>query len=736
MPRPFAVIGFTVFFTLSILNEASTGATQAALAVFAAALVVTLLIKNLREAKVFTVSMISGVLSCVLLLCSNSFVYQPIISYAGKACSLNAVITSEGTMNYGNYYFDATVTEIDGQHADFPIRLTFSSPPEAEIYYFVSGDFKLYLPGSSSDEILSANKSKGIYIAAYPLEEGYSVIENDSGYFVGRKISQFRTAIKDSVYRILPNEYGGLAVALILGDKSGISNETLSVFNEIGITHLICVSGLHLSLWSVLVLTIFRKTGLNEKVAAVISAFFVIFFMLVAGLTHSVVRAGIMMLVYLFSIVVMRKSDSLNSLGLAITVIALENPFSIGSAGLQLSVLSTLGLILYSQTFRPKISEMTERINNSILKKSVNILISVFSVTGAATALTVPVTLQLYSSFNFAVFISNFLCVTAAGICMVLCAVGAAFGAFLPHIFNPFGFLGGFLCKYLFAISKIISKFDFLTFRIEKDKALILIAGVVLVAAFAVLLAYFRKPKPVVAVATCFLLFFGGLFVFSSNARKETVIRVTDCGNGTSVLMSHNGENILFGCGGTLYSGAYDILKLAEEAGGIDCLVVPDDKEENSAYFINVLKSITPENIFADTMPMGAEHLTGGSTVCKTDKLQKYENIKIKSCYVGDVFCSFAQTDDLSVLICFGPIKEIELLPTEFSNADVVISRSDYPDDLMNYNVKYTVINAENTRGMTIQNELISKGMKCAATAECGDIIIRARDGNISTYRK
>ena len=736
MPRPFAVIGFTVFFTLSILNQATTGATQAALAVFAAALVVTLLIKRIREAKVFTASMISAVLSCVLLLCSNSFVYQPIIYYAGKSCNLNAVITSEGTMNYGNYYYDAKVTEIDGQSADFPIRLTFSSPPEAEIYDFVSGDFKLYLPGSSSEEILSANKSKGIYVAAYPIDESYSVIENDSGYFVGRRISQFRTAIKDSVYRILPNEYGGLAVALILGDKSGISNETLSVFNEIGITHLICVSGLHLSLWSVLVLTIFRKTGLNEKVAAVISAFFVIFFMLVAGLTHSVVRAGVMMLVYLFSIIVMRKSDSLNSLGLAITVIALENPFSIGSVGLQLSVLSTLGLILYSQTLRPKISEMTEKVNNRFIKKSVNSIISVLSATGAATALTFPVTLQLYSSFNFAVFLSNFLCVSAAGICMVLCAIGAAFGALLPFVFNPFGFLGGILCKYLFAVSKIISKIDFLTFRIEQDKALILIAGVVLVAAFAVLLAYFGKPKPVVAVATCFTLFFGGLLAFSSSGRKETVIRVTDCGNGTAVFMSHEGKNILFGCGGTLYSGEYDILKSAEESGGIDGLIVPDDKEENSAHLINVLKCTRPDFIVSDTLPMGAEDLTAGSKVFKTDKIQFYENIKIKSFYYAEVFCTFAQTDDLSVLICYGPIEKIGELPTEFRNADVVISRSDYPDDLMNYNVKYTVVNAENTRGMTIQNELICKGMKCAATAECGDIIIRARDGDISTYRK
>ena len=71
--------------------------------------------------------------------------------------------------------------------------------------------------------------------------------------------------------------------------------------------------------------------------------------MLIAGMTYSVVRAGIMMLIYLLSVVLSRQRDSLNSLGFSVTVIAMENPFSIGALGLQLSVLSTAGLILYFQ---------------------------------------------------------------------------------------------------------------------------------------------------------------------------------------------------------------------------------------------------------------------------------------------------------------------------------------------------------------------------------------------------
>lgn len=733
MPRPFALIGFTVFFTLSILYELQTGATVAAFAVFSAALVVTLLIRKIRKAKVFTVAAVSGLLSCVLLICSNSFIYQPIASLEGRTFNLTAVITSEADLNYGNYYYDAKVSEVDGKTADFGIRLTFSTPLDAEPFDSVNGRFNFYLPGSSSSELLSANKAKGIYIAAYPSAEGYTVIENENGNFIGRKITELRNIIKDSVYRILPNEYGGLAVALILGDKSGISRETLSDFNAIGITHLICVSGLHLSLWSMLVLKIFRKTGLNEKIAAVISAVFVILFMLVAGMSHSVVRAGIMMLVYLFSILISRKSDSLNSLGFAITVIALVNPFSIGAVGLQLSVLSCLGLILYVQFFRPKIDELLDK--SKIPKRLLESVLSAFSVTAAASAFTLPVTLQLYGSFNFAVFASNFLCVTAAGICMVLCMFGAIFGALLPGVFNIFGFLGGLFCKYILAVSDFISRFDFLTFRIEYDKAVLLICGMLLISALAVLVSYFGKAKPILSVVLGAVMFCTGLFIFSSGERKETKLRVVDVGNGTSVLMEYNGETVLFGCGGSVYSGSYDILNAVERAGKLDYLVVSDDDESSSAYALSILRNTEPKAICYSALPSGAELLLGGIETNRYENPDFSDNIEICSTIIDSSYCVLAKTEDVSALICFDPVKSFSALPENFRNADIIITRNDYPADLSDYDVSYTVINAENTRGIIIQNELESKGIKCASTAGCGDLIIRADNGDISVYR-
>ncbi len=736
VPRPFAVIGFTVFFTLSILNQADTGATVAAIAVFSVALVVTLLLKQIREAKVLPVACVSGILACALLICSNVFIYYPATGYAGKTCDLTARLTSDVQMNYGNYYYEAEVISIDGQDADLNIRLTFSSHPELQAFDVLSGKFNVYLPGTTNDDILFSNKAKGLYLAAYPDDELFTVTERNVSGFIEETVYNVRNAVKDSVYKMLPNEYGGLAVALILGDKSGISRETLADFNEIGITHLICVSGLHLSLWSYFIFSLFKRLKLNEKFSAVISALFVVFFMLVAGMTYSVVRAGIMMLIYLLSVVLSRQRDSLNSLGFAVTVLALENTFSIGALGLQLSVLSTAGLVLYFQFLQPLIFEKIDKFKICFLIKGIKAIISSIAVTAAAVCFTLPISLTLYKSFNFAVFISNFLTVTPAGITMVMCGLGALINVFISGIFNLPAFIGGLLCKYLIWISGIIAEVDFLTFRIENDKAYLLIAGIFLVSSLAVLFAYYGKPRPLTALLLCSTMFLSGLFIFSRFEKEETRINIVDCGNSTAVLLKNNNESYLFGCGGTVFSAENKIIDAAEFAGGADYIFTSYENEKNSSLLVQFLKNNKPVSVFSDELSSETKLLMNGVTLCPINDEINLNNITVNYYNVENSEGFSVKTDDIKIMICFDYINEIGKLPSESLDFDVLICRGDYPKDILRYNPEAVFVNAENSRGVIVQNELLARGINSVATAGCGNIIIRADNGNISYYRE
>ena len=134
-----------------------------------------------------------------------------------------------------------------------------------------------------------------------------------------------------------------------------------------------------------------RKTRIGNKFASLITVIPVVLFMFVSGMTYSVIRAGIMTIIYLFSNVFMRKRDSLNSLGFALMLIAVFNPFAMGSASLQLSALATAGIIFYSEFFAHSVEEKIKKINIIPLRRLMLGVSSTFMITLSATAFTLPV---------------------------------------------------------------------------------------------------------------------------------------------------------------------------------------------------------------------------------------------------------------------------------------------------------------------------------------------------------
>lgn len=737
MSRPFAVIGFTVFFTIALLYKFETGVTVAALAVFTVALVIALLIKNIRINRVIPCSLVSAVLACILLLASVEFSYLPAVSYNGKICDISAVLISEPEYEYGNCYYFAKVSRIDSEEVDLKIRLTFPTVPDAEPYDEVKGKFKFYIPGASNDVTLLTNKSNGIFIAAYPENGEFEVVSvSEAEKPFGKSIINIRTAIKNSVYRILPNEYGALAVALLIGDKSALPSDILNDFNFIGISHIICVSGYHLSLWSMIIFDVLRKTRIGDRIATVLCAVAVILFMFISGMTYSVIRAGIMMFVYLASNFFIRKPDSLNSLGLSLMLIAVFNPFAMGSASLQLSALATAGIILYSEIFAPKIDSLIDKIKFNYLKRFTKSVVSTLAITVAATAFTLPVSLTLYNRFNFAVFAANIIAVPLSGTCMILCAMGALIGNITSSVINIPAYFGGLILKFLVWFSDVFAEFKLLSFSVESDETAIIILSVFLICSFALLLAYYGKSYPKLTCIICSFVFLFTVLTFSLADKSLTKLRVVDCGNGTAVVLSKNTESVLIGCGGTEFLGSFNICNAIESTGNdLSAMIISDSEVKSSAYLNSVLPEYNSSEIYCNDLPAESKFLFKNKDTNKFETEIKFDNFEISCRNFNTKSFAFIHNEDASVLVLFDPIKDLTILDEEFQNPDVIISRNDYPSGIEKSDCVLTVINAENSRGLILQNEMKNKGLNCAATAGCGDIVIKADDGYISSYR-
>lgn len=739
MSRPFAVIGFTLFFVTALLFEFEIGVTITAFGVFIAALIVSLIVKNVRNKRFLPTLFASAAIACALLISETVFVYNPSMEYDGRTgCNIQAQLTSLPEIRYGNYYYEAKTFSVEGKDVELKLRLVFSAPLEAEPYDIVEGRFGIFALGTSSEDLLQSYKSDGVFLGAYPETNDYiihNVAESDKPF--AKKILDLREKIKQAVYRIMPDERGALAVALLIGDKSGLPDKIYSDFRSVGISHIICVSGYHLSLWSTIILLIFKKMSFDFRVSNLLALAGVVLFMFIAGFTYSVVRAGVMMIVFLLGNIFMRQRDSLNSLGVALSALMIIKPFSAGSVSLQLSVLATAGIILYSLLIEPDIRNIIDKISNEKSRSCVKKLIFPFMVTVSATAFTLPVALSINGSFNFLNFGANLIAVPVAGWCMMASALGAAFSGVLPNFINLPVFAAKLLGSVLIKFSSRLADFDVLTFTVSSEKIILIFYGIFMLCIVAVFISAFRKPIYSATAAVCAVMFCVCMITFSVIEDSQTKITVVDCGNGTSVIVSTKGENILVGGGGDDFLGAAKINNAILKYGGeLDAVFVPSSDGADSSYLLDVFSSYRPETIYCKELPEGLNLLTSQCDIRGFGEFYETENISVNSYDNNNNYCIIVKTDDVYLAVCFDPYLDfIAVTDIEFQ-PDIVISRGNLPRKAVSNTESLYILNAEKARGQAAAEYYADTGKKVIVTGGEGNIVLYADKGAVKAERE
>ena len=500
------------------------------------------------------------------------------------------------------------------------------------------------------------------------------------------------------------------------------------------ITHIICVSGLHLTIWTGLVLFILRRLRFGEKTAAALTIPAVLLIMFAAGMTYSVIRAGIMAVIFLLSVILSRRRDPLNSLGIALIVIGAFSPFAMGAVSLKLSVLSTLGIIVYSEYCSKGVKDYFgshKRI--SALIKPAEILL----ITGSAMLFCLPVTLEVYGTVNFAVFISNLLVIWAGEACMILTAPAVLIARISPAIFNLLGLLAGALAKYIIKVTSLISGIRFFSLRLPAQSGRMLMLCVFMLCALIAFMVYSgKKVLPAAPIALAFLIVFCA--VFSAAYRYgETRIKVFDTGNGSAVLVSEKGRNVLIGCGGDSYNGAEMIIRgVSDEGGNLDAVYIPSPDESIASCFYKVCSSCEAdkyclsEKVDTIGLDIPAEKLFS------SDKNLVISGIEVTPMQGKESPGYIVKTDDITLAVLMYPTVgsgEISNIPGE---TQVLVTRMDYPRDALFPNLVYTVIQADNSRGCALQDELKASGINAVATAENGSVTVNARGGNLNLERE
>ncbi len=162
--------------------------------------------------------------------------------------------------------------------------------------------------------------------------------------WVGNAMFVLKQRMRESISSLYPSEKAGVLAAMIIGDKDLLSEEVEELYRQNGISHILAISGLHISMLCMGLFGVLRKLTVPVKASAAVAVVFLLFYVVFTGASTSSMRAGIMCLVTFGAILLRRSYDLLSSLAMAAMLVTFIRPGELTSAGFLLSFGAMLGV--------------------------------------------------------------------------------------------------------------------------------------------------------------------------------------------------------------------------------------------------------------------------------------------------------------------------------------------------------------------------------------------------------
>jgi competence protein ComEC len=164
-------------------------------------------------------------------------------------------------------------------------------------------------------------------------------------WWARRLTGPLRDSMRTSLTAHLGGPQSALLVGMLIGEKHAIPDEVASRFRATGLAHALVISGLHVGLVALFLLTLLKVLRLPDPVACCVTVVLLVVYAMVTQLQAPVVRASVMASIVLIGRAVELPGSVLNSLGLAALVLMVAQPTSVLTLSFQLSFAATLSII-------------------------------------------------------------------------------------------------------------------------------------------------------------------------------------------------------------------------------------------------------------------------------------------------------------------------------------------------------------------------------------------------------
>ncbi len=500
MRRPLAIAGFSLLIAnlLCLLFN-----TKAAFVMGAAALVCIFLLllckNNSRLAQ--SVSgccffFLLGILSFLLIFHIN---LKPVASLHNTTGYTEfTVVEEKGSYHTANYYVVSVKGLYPNPKKECKIRISLENSHTLSVGN-VAGAILTF-----SAEPTYNLMADGVYLTAVVSQETEPVILGQETSLSSCAHTARQRISQRLIQQGSANTYA-LVKGICLGDAKELSLDVQSDFYSCGLGHLVAVSGLHTGQIAGLFIGLFLLLTKRKRWVKLCSLVFVWAFVFLTGMSFSALRSAIMFTFFAVGSCFLRKPDSLNTLGGAVTTILLCNPLAVGNIGFLASVSACAGLVLLATPLEAKVRNLFP---SNIRQSGVCLGCSgALSATFSATAATIPCNFLSFRSLSLIAPVANVICVPLATGILVFGLSGSVISMIPPlsAVGSLCLWIAHGLASFIIAVVGVLSKIPYHSVTQGTPLALV---GFLLFAAGTVFIVFCNKKgfkywKPLLIFVLC-----------------------------------------------------------------------------------------------------------------------------------------------------------------------------------------------------------------------------------------
>ncbi len=462
----------------------------------------------------------------VILLLLAAILVADTVSYAAYDVFANRIDKQSGaedtvtlrviSCDYTLSYMAQYIVSVDESENAVPdgtkiiLRTPLTSLTEGDILRGSVAYSSLEEESSRTFDAVKYYLSKKIFLVAEDVSlsrSGHEKKFRPASYF-----ENLSTKLSSKILAGVGTSEGGIAAAVLLGNKDYLSASVERDFRRIGISHLLVVSGTHFAVIVSFAENAMRRFRINRRYRAGINLLIIFGMMCLTGFTPSVVRAGIMHTLVQLSFLVNRRSNVIHSLAISAALMITVNPYIVADVGFQLSFIASYSCILYYRFSKISfvLKKMRYRRKGKVewwLYSALSMILGTFFVTAVVNICTLPLMWLHFGEISLISIPSNVVFIPLITALMYLSGLHLLLYPLKIFIY-PTSFLLGAGCDVIEKIAAFFAKADFALLSVDNPFAVYFLVPLSLLMILFPLGSQKARKTVAVSAVTVFAAFF------------------------------------------------------------------------------------------------------------------------------------------------------------------------------------------------------------------------------------